>query len=127
MKYKIKSWWIRTVRAIKWAIFIYKQPKWQEYESFLAIIEKRLVDMAEEFERTDITMSSAQDAKRMRLAAKLLKIYREEKYNNDYWESIESDFSRYNHKLGMAAEEKNLKALKLACKIIAQDLPGWWQ
>ncbi len=137
MKYKIKSFFVRLKRALNWALFIYKQPVWQEYESLLQIIEKRLIDMSVEFETKDITMSSAQDAKRMRLAAKLLGMYREEYYSNKYLSDAfpPDEGGKWNLEWApgksmegsIEAHRRDFRCLTLALRIVNQDLQGWWQ
>ncbi len=142
--YKIKSFFTRLKRAINWGIFIFKQPKWQEYESFVEIMEKRLLNMAQEFEIKDITVSAAHNAKRMRLAAKLLNRFRTEYYQTQYqgehWveDKVSKYFSlstkefqggfdsTYNSVDSYKASKKDEKALRIGMLIISRSLPRWW-
>lgn len=134
--YRIRNFITRFRRACKWWLFIYKQPSWQEYETFIDIMVKRLLDMAKEFEDNPITMSSEQDAKRMRLAAKLLKMYQQEHYMEKYYDDgiLNKNYKSFTLKWkeGYSTKSwislnKDQKALNLAMRIIAQNMGGWWQ
>lgn len=85
--YRIKSFFKRLYRAINWGIFIFKQPPWQEYDSLIEIINKRLLDMAKYFEEFEAKKGFSyvgveNDVKYMKLAAKLLKMSLDEYYQN---------------------------------------------
>ena len=123
---------------------LWKMGHWNEYEHLIAVIRMQLEIMADEFEKTNITMSSLQDAKRMRLASKLLKMFIEEHYHTEYlnkhWDEnkIEGGWmvgrfmkggfdNSYSIEDSVKASNKDWKALNLALKIISQDIKGWWQ
>ncbi len=142
--YKIKSFFTRLKRAINWGVFIFKQPNWQEYDSFLQIIEKRLKSMAKYFEDKDITVSASHNAKRMRLAAELLTRFRTEyyhtKYMNEHWieDKISKDMglftkeyyggfdTTYNSVDSHEESMKDEKALRIGMLIVSRHLPRWW-
>lgn len=78
-----------------------------------------------------ITMSGEQDAKRIRLASKLLKMGMEEYYGNkylkDHWKKDTTGFDdSYTVQNGITAYSKDHKCIQLALGIIAKDYQGWW-
>lgn len=93
--------------------------------------------MAQEFEDNPITTTSFRDAEKMRLCAELLLRYRIEYYLDKYYEEgvINKDghpFDELLWKEGYSSKEwvsqnKDEKALKLAFKIISNEIGGWWQ
>lgn len=137
LKYRIKSRVRRLICGIKWGYFVYKQPSWIEYESFLLIMEKRLLEMAVEFETKNITMSSKKDAHNMKRAAKLIRHYLDSKSEIQYIENkwLEDggldSFGGYHESHSNTefnkARNRDHRALKLAMKIIGEEVPGWWQ
>lgn len=134
--YRIRSFFIRFRRAINWFFFIFKQPPWQEYESFIEIICKRLRDMADSFEKNPITTTSLQDAKDMRKVICLLKMGVDEYYHNKYYDEgtkEQPDLWKLEWKEGyntddwFKAADKDQKALEIAFKMMSYKLRGWWQ
>lgn len=117
----------RLKRVFQWSIFIYRQKYIDDYAVTLEVFTKILLETAEYFEKTDITQSSLQDAKRMKLCVKLFNLYKDEYYTNQL------RINRMDYGFHIPREEyeraqgKEQKCLDLACKIISQDIHGWWQ
>lgn len=137
--YRIKSFFKKLSRAWRWFRFMYSLPPWNEYDNFLKITSRYLNEMADQFESNPTCLSDIPDSKRMRLAAKLLMMYNDEHYLSQYlqegmvtdkegnWPNFNIWKEGYSLQGSMIAEQKDQKCLKLACKIISKDLPGWWQ
>lgn len=137
MKYKIKTFFKKLRRALDWALFIYKQPPWQDYSVLLGILEKELLSMSEYFATKGHFENDEQDAKRMKLAAKLIRMFMEEHYHHEYLKDafiqtgddmLDMDWTPGKSLEGsIASSNKDLKALSLGMRIVAQNCRGWWQ
>ncbi len=138
--YKIKLFIRKFKRWIKYTIFLWRDlHAWNEYEGLLNLIQLQLKIMSEEFERTNITMSSEQDARRMKLCSKLIQMYLDEHYSTKYYQEgiIKEDKIDFTTSLkwkkGYSSEEwlktyeKDNRCLDISLRILKQDLPGWWQ
>lgn len=138
---KFRRWWRYTTH-------LWKENCWNEYPELIRIIQLQLEIMAKEFEEYGITMSSEQDASRMRLVSKLLQRFCEEYYFSKHsdeayddakidkaWEEMANgtgfgdDIYKdgYNHEHIIKGALKDQKCLELACKLLAREIPGWWQ
>lgn len=127
--FELKMFFKRLGRGLSWFWMMFKAPYWNEYDLYLSVMINQLITMANEFEAKPLTESSLQDAKRMRLAAKLLQMYRDEYYLTQVAISRSDTDTSAKYALDelRTAQAKDEKALKLAFRIIGQDLPGWWQ
>ena len=114
----------RLGRAFRWGIVIFRQKYIDDYAITLEVFIGILIETANYFEQTNITGSSLQDAKRMRLCVKLLMRYRDE-YYTDQLCRLPGELRPIE--VYEQARNKEQRCLELACRIISQNIGGWWQ
>lgn len=122
--YRFRNFWFRLKRGLSWFIFSFKQNPWQEEYELFEVIEKGLLDTANNFEMRDkkgwlIAIRNKEDIRDMRLAAKLLRMG----YDEYYFNKIE--LPCHIEQL-LEAEKKDERAIQIALNIIAQRGRWWW-
>lgn len=122
--YRFRNFWFRLKRGLSWFIFSFKQNPWQEEYELFEVIEKGLLDTANNFEMRDkkgwlIAIRNKEDIRDMRLAAKLLRMG----YDEYYFNKIELPCPIEQL---LEAEKKDERAIQIALNIIAQRGRWWW-
>lgn len=127
MKYKIKNWFSRIIRALKWFRFIYKQTYYDDYSILLSTWSFSLDEMAEQFEKTKITVDSLEDAANMREVSQKFKVFYNEELQSDLRRYSVNAFPKPTYEDYKKAAGKERKHFDDALNIIKNEITGWWQ